>query len=75
MGGISYGYEFPGKILHDNAKMVLNIFENARVHNVQQIINPISNCAYPGDLNIYEEKTFGMENLTTLFLIMLLQED
>ena len=58
VGGISYGYEFPGKILHDNAKMVLNIFENARVHNVQQIINPISNCAYPGDLNIYEEKNF-----------------
>ena len=56
VGGISYGYEFPGKILHDNSKMALNIFENSRVHNVQQIINPISNCAYPGDLNIYEEK-------------------
>ncbi len=58
VGGISYGYEFPGKILHDNSKMALNIFENSRVHNVQQIINPISNCAYPGDLNIYEEKNF-----------------
>ncbi len=58
VGGISYGYEFPGKILHDNSKMALNIFENSRVHKVQQIINPISNCAYPGDLNIYEEKNF-----------------
>ena len=58
VGGISYGYEFPGKILHDNSKMALNLFENSRLHNVQQIINPISNCAYPGNLNIYEEKNF-----------------
>ena len=58
VGGISYGYEFPGKILHDNSKMALNLFENSRFHNVQQIINPISNCAYPGNLNIYEEKNF-----------------
>ena len=58
VGGISYGTKFPAKLLHDNSKMALNIFETSVKHNVQMLINPISNCAYPGYLNYYQEKNF-----------------
>ncbi len=58
VGGIGYGYKYPGKLLHDNSKMVLNIFQCAVSNSVNKLINPISNCAYPGELNFYEEKNF-----------------
>ncbi len=58
VGGISYGYKYPAKLLYENSQMVLNIFESCVSNNVGKLINPISNCAYPGDLNFYEEKNF-----------------
>lgn len=58
VGGISYGAKYPGKILHDNSKMILNIYETSRINNVNQIINPISNCAYPGNRDVYIESEF-----------------
>lgn len=58
VGGIAYGARFPAKILHDNSQIALNIYESARLNNVEKIINPISNCAYPGDSNFYTEEGF-----------------
>ncbi len=58
VGGISYGYKYPAKLLHNNSQMVLNLFESCLSNNVDKLINPISNCAYPGNLNFYEEKNF-----------------
>ena len=58
VGGISYGYEYPAKILHDNSRMILNLFEVSRENNVSKVINPISNCAYPGNLSFYQEDKF-----------------
>ena len=58
VGGISYGYEFPAKILHENSTMILNLFEEARINGVRKIVSPISNCAYPGDINFYTEEKF-----------------
>ncbi len=58
VGGVSYGYKYPAKLLHDNSKMILNIFQSSVSNSVKKLINPISNCAYPGDINFYEEKNF-----------------
>jgi len=58
VGGVSYGYKYPAKLLHDNSKMVLNIFQSSVSNSIKKLINPISNCAYPGDINFYEEKNF-----------------
>ena len=51
VGGVSYGYKYPAKLLHDNSKMILNIFQSSVSNSVKKLINPISNCAYPGDIN------------------------
>ena len=58
VGGISYGYKYPADLLHRNSLMALNIFESCRQNNINQLINPISNCAYPGELKVYKEEMF-----------------
>ena len=58
VGGIAYGYKYPAKILHLNSQMILNIYKSCQINNVSMLINPISNCAYPGDLNYYQENEF-----------------
>tara|TARA_B100000900_G_scaffold100235_1_gene82890 strand:- start:13885 stop:14817 length:933 start_codon:yes stop_codon:yes gene_type:complete len=58
VGGISYGPKYPAKLLHDNSKMILNIYNTSVKHRVKKLINPISNCAYPGNIDYYEEKNF-----------------
>ena len=58
VGGIAYGYKFPAKILHLNSLIVLNLYKSCLENNVSMLVNPISNCAYPGDLNYYEEELF-----------------
>tara|TARA_Y100000590_G_C15676708_1_gene998321 strand:+ start:165 stop:1100 length:936 start_codon:yes stop_codon:yes gene_type:complete len=58
VGGIAYGYKYPAKILNDNTQMIINIFKSCLQNEVGQLINPISNCAYPGDLTVYKESDF-----------------
>jgi len=58
VGGIQYGLSNAARIFHDNTQMILNIFKGASDYQVKRLINPISNCAYPGKLEIYEESFF-----------------
>ena len=58
VGGISYGYKYPAKLLYENLKMSLNLYEVSRKNDVGMLINPISNCAYPGHLTTYVEDQF-----------------
>lgn len=58
VGGIAYGYKFPAKILHQNSSIVLNLYKSCEENKILMLINPISNCAYPGDLSFYEEQSF-----------------
>lgn len=58
VGGITYGYKYPAKILHLNSQMILNIFKSCQINGVSMLVNPISNCAYPGNLNYYQEDAF-----------------
>ena len=58
VGGIAYGYKYPAEIISKNSKMIINIYEASRVNGIEKLITPISNCAYPGHLNIYEESKF-----------------
>ena len=58
VGGISYGYKFPGKMLYENSKMALNLYQISNENNVSILVNPISNCAYPGHLDTYKEDNF-----------------
>ena len=58
VGGIAYGYDFPAELLMKNTIMASNIYKSAHENNIKLLVNPISNCAYPKDQNLYEEKYF-----------------
>lgn len=56
VGSLHYVNTYAGDVIHDNAQMALNIYKavNDVCPNVR-IINPLSNCSYPGDANIHFE--------------------
>jgi GDP-L-fucose synthase len=55
VGGVSYGYKYQSKLLEENIKMALNIYEISKRYNIKKIINPISNCVYPASISEYTE--------------------
>ncbi len=56
VGGVAYGYQYQKELLEKNSKMALNIYEAAIENKLTNIINPISNCVYPANLEVYKEK-------------------
>ena len=58
VGGISYGYKYPAKLLYENSIMAINLYRASAEHNIKKLINPISNCAYPENLTTYKEENF-----------------
>ena len=58
VGGIAYGYDFPAELLMKNTIMASNIYKSAHENDIKLLVNPISNCAYPKNQNLYEEKNF-----------------
>jgi GDP-L-fucose synthase len=58
VGGISFGFKYQADLLQINSLMATNIYEVAKRFKIMKIINPISNCAYPGHLAVYNEKDF-----------------
>lgn len=58
VGGIQFGYKHPAELFHNNLQMTLNLLEAAHTNKVQRIVNPISNCAYPGAATFFKEEEF-----------------
>ena len=58
VGGIAFGYKYQADLLQINSLMAVNIYEIAKKYKIEKVINPISNCVYPGHLELYEEKNF-----------------
>mgnify|MGYP001311788873 FL=1 len=58
VGGIAFGYKYQADLLQLNSLMAVNIYEMAKKYKIEKVINPISNCVYPGHLELYEEKNF-----------------
>jgi GDP-L-fucose synthase len=58
VGGIQFGYKHPAELFHNNLQMTLNLLEAAHLSKVQRIVNPISNCAYPGAATFFKEEEF-----------------
>lgn len=56
VGGISFGYKYQKKLLEENTKIALNIYNLAYKYKIKKIINPISNCVYPGSISEYSEE-------------------
>ena len=58
VGGIAFGYEYPVKLLEINTTLANNLYKASVESDVKLLINPISNCAYPENINYYEEDKF-----------------
>lgn len=57
VGGIHYVSKYAADIFHDNVQMILNLYKAVKEASPHtKIINPMSNCSYPGDANIHKEK-------------------
>ena len=57
VGGIAYGLKNQKDIFVDNMKMTLSLLTGWEISGAK-LVNPISNCAYPGKLNRFSEDQF-----------------
>ncbi len=58
VGGIQFGYKHPAELFQNNLLMTLNLLEAANQFKVKRLVNPISNCAYPGSASFFKEEEF-----------------
>jgi GDP-L-fucose synthase len=58
VGGIQFGAKHPVELFQNNLQMTLNLLAAANEFNVKRIVNPISNCAYPGNATLFKEEEF-----------------
>lgn len=58
LGGVQFGYEHAAEMFRNNMQMQLSLLEACRQSGVKRLINPIGNCSYPGDAEVYTESEF-----------------
>ncbi|MGE0496639.1 MAG: NAD-dependent epimerase/dehydratase family protein [Ramlibacter sp.] len=58
VGGIQFGLKHSAELFHNNLHMTLNLLEACRTAGVKRMVNPVSNCAYPGDATLFREDEF-----------------
>lgn len=58
VGGIQFGYKHPAELFQNNLQMTLNLLEAMQLSKVDRLVNPISNCAYPGEATFFKEDEF-----------------
>jgi GDP-L-fucose synthase len=56
VGSVHYISTYAADVLHDNMQMILNIYKAIKeVSPKSKVINPLSNCSYPGESEIQYE--------------------
>lgn len=58
IGGVQFGYEHAAEMFRNNMLMQLSLLEASRQNRVRRLVNPIGNCAYPGEAEVYRESEF-----------------
>ena len=58
VGGIQFGLQREADIFSNNMLMTVNLLRACQESGVKKIVNPISNCAYPGELSLFKEEDF-----------------
>ncbi len=58
VGSVNYVTDFAADVVDYNMRLVLNVYRVAQQMREVVVVNPIANCAYPGVMNIYEERGF-----------------
>lgn len=57
-GGIQFGYKYPAEIFTFNLQMTINLMEASRQFGVKRMVNPVSNCSYPGEASVFREEEY-----------------
>lgn len=56
VGSVHYAIKYAGDMIRDNMQIITNIYEAVKLACPEsKIINPISNCSYPGEANTHYE--------------------
>jgi GDP-L-fucose synthase len=58
VGGIQFGYKHSAELFHNNLQITLNLLEACKESGVKRIVNPISNCSYPGEAKLFKEDEY-----------------
>ncbi len=58
VGGIQFGLKHTGEMYYNGLLMQVNLLEACRQYCVKRLVNPISNCAYPGKATLFKEDEF-----------------
>ncbi len=58
VGGIAFVRKQPVAVFEKNMRMALNILKASDAVGVKRLVNPISNCAYPAQANLFREEEF-----------------
>lgn len=58
LGGVQFGYEHAAEMFRNNMLMELSLLEACKQSGVKRLINPIGNCSYPGEAEMYIENEF-----------------
>ncbi len=58
VGGIQFGLKHTGEMYRNGLLMQVNLLEACREYSVKRLVNPISNCAYPGEATLFKEDEF-----------------
>lgn len=56
VGSVNYVTDFAADVVDVNMRILLNVYKIAQQMREVVVINPIANCAYPGVLDVYEER-------------------
>lgn len=59
VGSMPYVAKYPADVFYDNSLMYLNLYKAVKNINTNiLIINPISNCSYPGIIDVQDEENW-----------------
>lgn len=58
VGGIQFGAKHPVGLFQNNLEIAISLLAAAHHTGVKRIVNPISNCAYPGEATLFKEEEF-----------------
>ena len=56
VGSLHYVTKFAADVVHDNMQMILNLYRTvSEACPMAKVINPLSNCSYPGEADVQKE--------------------
>jgi GDP-L-fucose synthase len=58
VGGIQFGYKHSAEMFDNNLRITLNLLKACSQFGVKRLVNPISNCSYPGEAEVFKEIEF-----------------